>query len=184
MHSHLDIEINNTPMVLPEGFSLSVTEENPLFHDVGMHSDPVSVPMDGNRNVFRNVDDPMSALRPVSMEHLPAKIIVGGLPMRSGTVVVQENEELKNAFAFNIDESKQSFEDLIGDLKCQDVPLFNDERIPVGEKISDVVLYDGWHFLHARMIMMDDHIVVKWHLDDILALDGTVGIFLLMIEGE
>lgn len=52
------------------------------------------------------------------------------------------------------------------------------------EKISDVVLYDGWHFLHARWVMMDDHIVVKWHLDDILALDGTVGIYLLMIEGE
>jgi len=138
MHSHLDIEINNTPMTLPPDFSLSVTEENPLFHDVGMHSDPVSVPMYGNREIFQNVDDPMSVLRPVGLEHLPAKIIVGGLPMRSGTVVVQENEELKDAFAFNIDESKQSFEDLIGDLKCQDVPLFNDERIPVGEKICDV----------------------------------------------
>ena len=146
MHSHLDIEINSTPMALPPDFSLSVTEENPLFHDVGMHSDPVSVPMEGNRTIFQNVDDPQSELRPIGLEHLPAKIIVGGLPMRSGTVVIQEDDELDNAFAFNIDESKQSFDDLIGDLKCQDVPLFNNELIPIGEKICDVSVYTAFEW--------------------------------------
>ena len=138
MHSEIDIQVNGYSMALPPDFSLDVTEENPLFHDVEMHSDPVQVPMEGNRHVFQNVDDPQSHQRPVDLEHLPSKISVSGLPLRSGTVAIQEDEELEESFSFNIDERQQSFKSLIGDLKCQDIPLYNNEQIPVGEKICDV----------------------------------------------
>jgi len=140
MHSHIDIKVNGHSMTLPQDFSLPVTEENPLFHDVEMHSDPVAVPMDGNRHVFQNVDDPNSDMRPIEMEHLPSQINVEGLPFRTGNVVIQEDEELINDFAFNIDEASQSFRDLIGDLRCQDVPLYDNELIPIGEKICDINL--------------------------------------------
>jgi len=138
MHSELDIQVSGQSMNLGEGFTLDVTEENPLFHDVEMHSDPVQVPMEGNRHVFRNVDDPQSHQRPVELEHQPAKISVSGIPFRSGTIAIQEDDELDGHFAFNIDEAKQSFNDLIGDLKCQDIPLYNDEKIPIGQKICDI----------------------------------------------
>lgn len=138
MHSELDIQVSGQSMNLGEGFTLDVTEENPLFHDVEMHSDPVQVPMEGNRHVFRNVDDPQSHQRPVELEHQPAKISVSGIPFRSGTIAIQEDDELDGHFAFNIDEAKQSFNDLIGDLKCQDVPLYNDEKIPIGQKVCDI----------------------------------------------
>lgn len=138
MQSHLDIKVERQSLTLPKDFSIDVTEENPLFNDNGMYSTPVQVPMEGNRHVFKNVDDSNSDLRPVSMEHLPADIAVSGLPFRHGTVVVQEDEELKDSFSFNIDESTQSFSDLIGDLKCQDVPLYNNEKIPIGQKVCDV----------------------------------------------
>lgn len=141
MHSHLDIQLNNQSLALPENFSMDVTEENPLFHDNGMYSTPVQAPMEGNRHVFMNLDDPNSDLRPISMEHMQADIAVSGLPFRHGTVVIQEGEELKDAFSFNIDESTQSFSDLIGDLKCQDVPLYNNEKIPIGQKICNVEVH-------------------------------------------
>ena len=140
MHSHLDIQLNKQSMTLTEDFSIDVTEENPLFNDNGMYSTPVQVPMEGNRHVLRNLDDPNSDLRPIAMEHTEADINVSGLPFRHGTVVIQEGEELKDSFSFNIDESTQSFSDLIGDLKCQDVPLYNNEKIPIGQKICDVNL--------------------------------------------
>lgn len=38
--------------------------------------------------------------------------------------------------SLNIDASKQSFDDLIGDLQCQDVPL--KDRIQIGEKIGNI----------------------------------------------
>lgn len=137
MHSEIDIQVNGQSMVLQQDFSLDVTEENPLFHDsVSMRSDPVQAPMDGNRQIFQNVDDPQSDLRPVSLEHLPALIHVAGFPLRSGVITVGENEELKDAFSFNIDQSAQSLEDIIGDMKCQDVPLL--DKIPIGQKICNV----------------------------------------------
>lgn len=144
MHSHIDVQINSQSMVLPEGFFLDVTEENPLFNDNGMYSTPVQVPMEGNRTIFQNLDAPDSDLRPVSMEHLPADIGISGLPFRHGTIVIQEGEELKDAFSFNIDESAQSFSELIGDLKCQDVPL--KDSIIIGQKIGTInatVRYDA-----------------------------------------
>ena len=138
MHSEIDIKVNGQSMALPPGFSLDVTEENPLFHDVEMHSDPVQAPMENNRHIFSNVDDPQSHQRPVDLEHTPSQISVSGIPFRSGAIAIQEDDELDGAFSFNIDEARQSFNDLIGNLKCQDVPLYNDELIPIGEKICDV----------------------------------------------
>lgn len=140
MHSEIDIQVNGQSMALPPDFSLDVTEENPLFHDVEMHSDPVQAPMEGNRHIFSNVDDPQSHQRPVDLEHTPAKWSVSGIPFRSGTIAIQEDDELDGAFSFNIDEARQSFKDLIGDLKCQDVPLYNNELIPIGEKVCDVTV--------------------------------------------
>ena len=107
MTSHLDIQIDNLPMALPDDFSLDVTEENPLFNDNGMYSTPVSAPMEGNRHIFSNVDDPQSDKRPVDMEYKPANIGVEDIPVRHGTVVIQKDEELKDSFSFNIDESAQ-----------------------------------------------------------------------------
>lgn len=138
MHSHLDIQIDSKSMTLPDDFSLDVTEENPLFHDNAMYSTPVQVPVENNRHVLKNLDEPDSDLRPVSLEHTPADIIVGGLPFRHGTVVIQEDEEVSDSFSFNIDESNQSFSDLIGDMQCRDVPLYNHEKIPIGQKICNV----------------------------------------------
>lgn len=137
MTSHIDIEVNGKELVLPQDFSLDITEENPLFHDsVTMHSDPVTAPMEGNRQIFQNVDHPQSDMRPISLENLPAIIRAEGFPLRSGVVVIQENEELVEDFAFNIDQSAMTLDDIIGDMKCQDVPLL--DRIPIGEKICQV----------------------------------------------
>ena len=137
MQSHLDIVIDGKELELPNDFSLDITEENPLFHDsVAMHSDPVTAPMEGNRQIFQNVDDAQSDMRPIELEHLPALIRAEGMPLRSGVTVIQESEELIDDFAFNIDQSAMTLDDIIGDMKCQDVPLL--DRIPIGTKISQV----------------------------------------------
>ena len=139
MNSHIDIEINKKPLVRPGDFSMSIEESNPLFNDtIAMHSDPVTAPMEGNRHIFQNVDDAQSDLRPISLEHLPALIRAEGMPLRSGVLSIQEDEELVDSFAFNIDQSTQTLSDLIGDLECRDIPLYNNERIPIGEKITQV----------------------------------------------
>lgn len=136
MNSHLRIEINGKVLSLPQDFSIDIEEKNPVFNNTEMFSYPVKIPFEGNRCVLQNLDDINSDLRPVSMEHLPMRMAVDGVPFRSGTAVMSDNEEVDGSMSLNMDASLQSFEDLIGDLSCRDVPV--KDEIVIGEKIGNV----------------------------------------------
>lgn len=136
MHSHLDIEINGKPLVLPDDFSISIEERNPLFYDTEMFSYPVAIPLDGNRSLVKNIDTPQADARPSELEFLPVRIIADGMPFKSGTVKMTEDEDIHTSMTLNVDASEVSFDDLIGDLECQDIPL--KDRIQIGEKIGNV----------------------------------------------
>jgi hypothetical protein len=142
MHSHLDIEIQATPggeykpLVLPDDFSLSVEEQNPVFNDVSFFSYPASVSTRQNMAVLKNIGHRDSALRGMDFEHARARIIADGLPLNTGQVITQEGAELSEEFQFNIDAQHESFSDLIGDLECRDVRV--KDHIVIGEKIGPI----------------------------------------------
>lgn len=140
MRSHLDVKIekNNKlyDVALPSDASMTVTDQNPMFNDVDMYSYPIEIPLDGNRAIVGDIDNPNSDLRPVSMEHLPARILYDGMPFRSGTLIMTDDEEVDGNLSMNIDASAHTFDDLIGDLQCQDVPV--KDEILIGEKIGNV----------------------------------------------
>ncbi len=140
MNSKLTILADGEPMTLNDDFSISVELSNPLFNDTEMFSYPVSLPLEGNRHFLKNIDDINSDLRPVSYEHTPMQIIADGIPFASGTAVIQENEAVENSLSVNIDASIQSFDDLIGDLKCNEVqiPERYQDQLLIGEKIDEV----------------------------------------------
>ena len=140
MNSHIAITAlkngKQIPLTLPEDFSLDVDDQNPLFNAVEMFSYPVRMPMEGNRFLLGNIDDPANIDRPVSLEHTKMRIIVDNQPFRSGTLVTSEDEELDGALTMNITASEHSIDDLIGNLTCRDIPL--KDKILIGEKIGDV----------------------------------------------
>lgn len=148
MHDHLNIKIKGKDsklhdLALAQDASISVEDQNPLFHESVMFTYPVEIPIEGNRSLLYNIDDPISDLRPISFEHLPARIIVDGMPFRSGTLVMSDDEEVDGKLSMNIDANEHSFSDLIGDLQCRDIPL--DDDILIGEKIGNVqasITYD------------------------------------------
>lgn len=123
MNSKLVILANEQPLTLGDDFSISVELSNPLFNDNDVFSYPVSVPLEGNRHILKNIDDINSDIRPVSYEHTPMRIVADGVPFANGTAVMQEDEEVAGAVAMNIDASTQSFDDLIGDLKCNEIEI-------------------------------------------------------------
>ena len=140
MNSKLTILANGKPLTLKEDASISIELKNPLFNDVEMFSYPVELPIEGNRHFLKNVDDVSSDIRPVSYEHTPMQIIADGVPFASGTAIIQEDERLENSLSFNVDASAQSFDDLIGELKCNEVPIptkYHDQLL-IGEKIDEV----------------------------------------------
>ena len=136
MNSHLTILINDKPVALPDDFSIDIEDQNPVFNDTEMFSYPFSIPLDGNRWLVKNIEDVHAAVRAVNMEHLPTRINADGLPFRSGTLVMQDGEEITNSLSMNIDASTQSFSELISDLQCRDIPV--KDQIIIGEKIGNV----------------------------------------------
>lgn len=136
MNSHLTILINDKPVALPDDFSIDIEDQNPVFNDTEMFSYPFSIPLDGNRWLVKNIDDVHAAVKAVNMENLPTRIHADGLPFRSGTLVMQDDEEITDSLSMNIDASTQSFSELISDLQCRDIPV--KDQIIIGEKIGNV----------------------------------------------
>ena len=136
MNSHLAIKVAGEEMALRPDQTVDFELANPLFNDTEMFSLPFNPPFEQNRHLMKNMDDVKSDVSPMTMEGLPAVVYGEGLPMHSGIIVVQEDEELDGGMSLNIDASKQSFDDLIGDMTCQDVPL--KDRIQIGEKIGNI----------------------------------------------
>ena len=140
MNSKLTILADGKPLALKEDASISIELSNPLFNDIEMFSYPVKLPIEGNRHFLKNVDDVSSDIRPVSYEHTQMQIIAEGVPLASGASIIQEDEQLEDSLALNVDASTQSFADLISDLKCNEVPIpskYKDQLL-IGEKIDDV----------------------------------------------
>ena len=140
MNSHLVILSKETPLALPDKHSIQLTDQNPLFHDDEMYSLNMQVPLEGNRHIFKNVDDTNAETRMIDHEHTPMRIIADGVPFRSGVQVVAEDEEIRDSVSFNIDAQLQSFRDLIGNLTCRDVqiPAKYRDHLLIGEKIGNV----------------------------------------------
>lgn len=152
MNSKLVILANGQPMALPDDFSISVDLQNPLFNDTEMFSYPIELPLEGNRHFLKNLDDINSDLRPVNFEHTPMQIIADGIPLASGTAVMQEDEVVDGSLSLNIDASTQSFDDLIADLECRDIPIPDRDKkdLQIGEKIGNVKVVIKYKY-HARV---------------------------------
>ena len=140
MNSHIAITAlkngRQQPLTLPPDFSIDIDDQNPLFNENEMFSYPVQMPMEGNRFLLGNIDDPANIERPVGLEHTKMRILVDNQPFRSGSLVTSEDEEIDGALTMNISAAEHSIDDLIGSLTCRDIPLI--DKILIGEKIGDV----------------------------------------------
>ena len=144
MNSHLAIKINGQDMALKPDQTLDLEFKNPLFNDVDMFSLPFNPPFALNRKLLGNMDHPDSELRATDMERQQAVVYGDGVPVTSGVTIVEDNSEMSEGLSMNIDASTRSFDDLIGDLECRDVPL--KDRIQIGEKIGNVHIGVGYTY--------------------------------------
>ena len=72
-----------------------------------MFSYPVNIPLIGNRFLVGNVDSAISDIRPVQLEHTPMRILVDGLPFRSGLLSLPMDDEVEDGVSMNIASSSQ-----------------------------------------------------------------------------
>lgn len=135
--SHIRITGTKGDLALSPDFSIDWEDVNPLFNDdVQSGSYQINVPLDGNRHRFRNIDDIHSVLRAIDFEHEPMQIYIDGIPVRSGELIVSEDQQLSDNFDATIQSYTRSLDELISDLECQDIPV--KDQIKIGECIGDV----------------------------------------------
>lgn len=151
-HSKLTIIANNRPRTLNEDEQISVEFSNPLFNDTEMFSYPIQLPLEGNHDLLKNVDDINSDIRPISLEHTPMRIIADGIPFASGPMVISEDEEIADSLGINVDSAVQDFQSMIGDITCRDIPIPEEDKpsLVIGEKIGNVVVGAEYDFYVIR----------------------------------
>ena len=136
MKSHLNIKLNGKSLVLPEDFSISVEEQNPLFNDVTFFSYPAEVPLKGNLAALKNIGHKDSGTRAMELEHAEVRIMADGLPLNVGQAIVSDGEEIDKTFSFNIDAQQQSFSELINGLRCRDVRV--KDKLYMGQQLGRI----------------------------------------------
>jgi len=138
--SHIRITGTKGDLALGRDFEMDYEDVNPIFNDnVQSGSYPINVPINGNRQRLKNIDDIHTTLRAMDFEHEAMQIYIDGVPVRSGELVVTEDQELADNFDATIYSYIRSLDDLIADLNCQDIDISDDE-IQIGECIGDVTL--------------------------------------------
>jgi len=155
MHSHLTLETNGQPLAHPEGLSIDLNFQNPLWNDVETYSHPFQLPCDGNREFVKIADDVNATMRLADLENATTKIIADGLPLFTGKVVTDNDVEVGPNFSFNVDSRKQSLRDQIADLKCNDIPLIDD--ILIGEILGDVHVTAHADVTRKMIVMVGGH---------------------------
>lgn len=149
MISDIAIEISGQAVPLPQDQSIDIEEKNPLFNDVEMFSLPVQLPFYKNRHILGNLDDVNSDMRATDIEGQTARIIIGGVPVRTTVLHVQDGETIKDSISVNFDSRRKTFKTMIENMKLRDITM--DQSLIVGEKIGEIdfgfnfeVYYEIW----------------------------------------
>jgi hypothetical protein len=155
MHSHIALESNGKALALSDNLSVSLNFKNPALNDVESFSYPFELPCDGNRDFIKIADDVNAKMRLVEIENGTMRIIADGLPLFTGKVVTDNNTVVGPRFSFNVSSCRQSFKDMIADLKCNDIPL--KDEIKIGEILGDVHVVATGTVTRVATVMVGGH---------------------------
>lgn len=136
MSEHLAIKVLGQYATLPQDFEIDIEDVNPLFNDYDSYSYDVSLPIDSNRHIFKDIDAIRSDKRLVDIEGEDIQIIVDGVPFRSGMLQTVEDEQIEDSISLSMQGKNKSIKDAVADLQLQDVPV--KDKIQIGEMIGNV----------------------------------------------
>ena len=89
----IQIKIAGEWLELPEDFSISLEQNNPLFNEQGTFSFPFEIPIEPNRHIFKNVADPFGDLPLSAIDKTEAEVWFGGVMLYRGIIEADEEVE-------------------------------------------------------------------------------------------
>lgn len=129
----VQIKINGKWIYLDEDFSISLEQSNPLFNDQGTFSFPFEIPLEPNREIFKNIAEPFGDINLKDIDRMPAEIWIDGVMLYKGVIETDNEVEFDGTIPVTFLSGNSDFKDRIEDLNAKDIPL--DREIKLGYKI-------------------------------------------------
>ncbi len=134
----IQIKINGHWLYLPEDFSISLEQTSPVFNEQGTFSFPFEIPLEPNREVFRNIADPFGDILLRDVDKAPAEIWFDGVMLYRGIIEVDEEVEFEDSIPVTFLSGNSDFMSRIDGMNCRDVPL--DREIKVGYYVKSATI--------------------------------------------
>lgn len=153
------IKINGKWIYLPEDFSISMEQTNALFNDQGTFSFPFEIPLEPNRDVFKNVADPFGNFKLSDIDRMPAEIWFKGVMLYKGVIKTDEEIEFEDTIPLTFISGQSDFEDLIDGMNARDVPI--DREI----KLGYVVTKATWKYMNVgieKTVYLPDFVMMDY----------------------
>lgn len=135
--SHIAIKLNGVYLATGENTEIDIEDANPYFNDQSeTMSLPFTVPLDGNRAAFGNVECIENDDNLRSIENMRMDVEVDGILLRSGKAGSIEDQSLVDSVTLQMISAVYSLEDYLDGVRCRDVELI--DKIPIGETLGNV----------------------------------------------
>lgn len=129
----LQIKINSQWVKLSEDFSITLEQSNPLFNDQGTFSFPFEIPLEPNREIFKNIADPWGDINLKDIGRMPAELWVDGVMIYRGVIETDDEVEFEDTLPVTFISGNSDFMDRIEGINARDIPL--DREIKLGYRV-------------------------------------------------
>lgn len=130
----LQIKINSQWVKLSEDFSITLEQSNPLFNDQGTFSFPFEIPLEPNREIFKNIADPWGDINLKDIDRMPAELWVDGIMIYRGVIETDDEVEFEDTLPVTFISGNSDFMDRIEGMNARDIPL--DREIKLGYRVD------------------------------------------------
>lgn len=130
----LQIKINSQWVKLSEDFSITLEQSNPLFNDQGTFSFPFEIPLEPNREIFKNISDPWGDINLKDIDRMPAELWVDGVMIYRGVIETDDEVEFEDTLPVTFISGNSDFMDCIEGMNARDIPL--DREIKLGYRVD------------------------------------------------
>lgn len=130
----LQIKINSQWVKLSEDFSITLEQSNPLFNDQGIFSFPFEIPLEPNREIFKNIADPWGDINLKDIDRMPAELWVDGIMIYRGVIETDDEVEFEDTLPVTFISGNSDFMDRIEGMNARDIPL--DREIKLGYRVE------------------------------------------------
>ena len=130
----IQIKIDGKWIYLEEDFSISLEQSNPLFNDQGTFSFPFEIPLEPNREVFKNIADPFGNINLKDIDRMPAEVWADGIMLYRGIIETDDEVEFDGSLPVTFLSGNSDFMERIKELNARDIPL--DREIKLGYMVT------------------------------------------------